>query len=133
MFVTSRRQSKFSRLPMRNVRVTPALRAKVCGPVMELRVAFPNCPAAGAVNARAVAYEPPRGSFGTPVTSGRSEPATPVPPIGAKYTGVNGRPLPVLRLAVKVQSFSSDPFQPSISVPPAIPTPLVYSTDAVTR
>ena len=57
----------------------------------------------------------------------------PVPPMGVKYTGVSGSPLPVLRLAAKVHSFNSRPFQPSSNVPPAVPTPLVYSTDAVTR
>ena len=73
-----------------------AIARDVRGPVIELRGAFPHFPGAGAANASRFAYVPTGGSLGTPVRSGRSDPITPVPPTVAKYTGVTGRPLPVL-------------------------------------
>ena len=39
---------------------------------------------------------------------------------------VTGRPLPALSWLVIVQSLNSRPHAPSMSVPPLIPTPVVY-------
>ena len=51
----------------------------------------------------------------------------PVPRSGEKYVGVSGSPLPVVIWLVNVQSLNNRPLQPSSSVPPTTPAPVVYS------
>src|SRR5216684_9177056 len=101
-----------------------AFSANCAGPRIELRPALPHCPAVGAVNASGLAYEPASTASVGPVTFGRIEPVTPVPGTDVRYTGVTGKPLPVVSWVVSVQPLKSAPRRPVIIAPPPRPWPV---------
>src|SRR5262245_11212290 len=121
-FEISSRQSPVTRSPMRNERPIPKLKVNGAGPRIEFRPALPHSPVAGAANAAGFTYDPSTcGSVVTPVRLARIGPVNPVAPTGARYTGVNGIALPVLRRLVNVHPLKSRPFQPVSSAPPVTP------------
>ena len=67
------------------------------------------------------------GSVDAPVSDGRT-PTRPVPATDVKEIGVNGSPLPAVNCPAIVQSLNNAAQRPSLSVPPAIPIPVVYCT-----
>src|SRR5579859_7229425 len=87
------------------------------GPRMMLRLASPNCPAGGIMNAAVLNHSPMVGllnEIGAPVRSARSVPFTPcVMSLAAPNTrGVNGNPEAMVKLLLHCQSpkrFSSKP------------------------
>ena len=66
---------------------------------------------------------------GNPVALARRLPVIPVPVV-VEFTpptvGVKGMPLPMVMALVSVQSFSTTPFHPWISMPPPLPTAVLY-------
>src|SRR5262245_25991510 len=94
------------------------------------RPALPHCPGIGRIKAAKLKGWPGAPSFAArPVAVARLAPVMPVPVVVERMppaTGVRGKPLPTLMELVKVQSFSTAPFQPLTSVPPRRPTPVEY-------